>query len=201
MLCSLQYEVMENVTEINISNLFWSTEYCISVEPNVASRHIHAIRTAEQCVSIGKGDSKWWGSRGKGVPCGTWSLLSLLALGAWGSAPGQPLRAPAAGPSCSVHPGLCLSPPHLGMASLAESLEFVPSIFISSFITLLLLSLLGILLVCTYIKKPVRPPSVLVRQPDTRHSEGAGCGSCWEVISRDGARLTPCFSLPPRKLS
>ncbi|KFP14362.1 Interleukin-10 receptor subunit alpha, partial [Egretta garzetta] len=92
------YEVMENVTEINISNLFWSTEYCISVEPNVASRHIHAIRTAEQCVSIGKGD---------------------------------------------------------------KSLEFVPSIFISSFITLLLLSLLGILLVCTYIKKPVRPPSVL----------------------------------------
>lgn len=119
--------------------------------------------------------------------------------GTWGSAPGQPLRAPAAGPSCSVQPGLCLSPPHLGTSSLAGSSEFVPSIVISSFITLLLLSLLGILLVCTYIKKPVRPPSVLVRQPDARHREGAGCSSCWEAISRDEARLTPRFSLLPQK--
>ncbi|NXE78875.1 I10R1 protein, partial [Cochlearius cochlearius] len=92
------YKVVENVTEFNISNLFWSTEYCISVEPDVASRHTPTTRTAEQCVTIGERD---------------------------------------------------------------RSSEFVPSIIVSSFITLFFLGLLGILLVCTYIKKPVRPPSVL----------------------------------------
>ncbi|NXS39644.1 I10R1 protein, partial [Balaeniceps rex] len=92
------YEVVENTSEFNISNLFWDTEYCISVEPNVASRHIHATRTAEQCVTIGKRD---------------------------------------------------------------RSTELVLSIVSSSFITLLLLGLLGALLVCTYIKKPMRTPSVL----------------------------------------
>ncbi|KFP82515.1 Interleukin-10 receptor subunit alpha, partial [Acanthisitta chloris] len=39
--------------------------------------------------------------------------------------------------------------------------DLLPGIFISSFVTLLLLSILGALLVCTYIKKPVRTPSVL----------------------------------------
>ncbi|NXX61444.1 I10R1 protein, partial [Scopus umbretta] len=92
------YEVVENAPEFNISNLFWDTEYCISVEPNVASRRSHAMRTAEQCVTIGQQD---------------------------------------------------------------RSEELVLSIISSSFITLLLLSLLGALLVCTYVKKPMRPPSVL----------------------------------------
>ncbi|NXW07089.1 I10R1 protein, partial [Fregetta grallaria] len=92
------YEVLENTPEFNISNLFWDTEYCISVEPNVASRRPRATRTNEQCVTIGEKD---------------------------------------------------------------RSAEFVLSITSSSFITLLLLGLLGALLVCTYIKKPVRPPSVL----------------------------------------
>ncbi|KAM9255778.1 interleukin-10 receptor subunit alpha [Cariama cristata] len=92
------YEVMETAPEFNISSLFWNTEYCISVEPDVASRRIRTTRTEEQCVTIGERD---------------------------------------------------------------RSAELVPSIMSSSFITLLLLSLLGALLVCTYIKKPVRPPSVL----------------------------------------
>lgn len=59
--------------------------------------------------------------------------------------------------------------PHLGTSSLAGSAELVLSTVSSSFITLLLLSLLGALLVCTYIKKPMRPPSVLVRQLGMQH--------------------------------
>ncbi|NWU52753.1 I10R1 protein, partial [Dromas ardeola] len=92
------YEVVETVPEFNISNLFWHTEYCISVEPVVASRCIHATRTDEQCVTIGERD---------------------------------------------------------------RSAELVLSIVSSSFITMSFLGLLGALLVCTYIKKPMRPPSVL----------------------------------------
>ncbi|NWW52968.1 I10R1 protein, partial [Pedionomus torquatus] len=91
-------EMVETVPEFNISNLFWSTEYCISVKPNVANRYVSAIPTDEQCVTTGE--------RGR-------------------------------------------------------STELVLSIVSSSFITVLLLGLLGVLLVCTYIKKPVRPPSVL----------------------------------------
>uniref|UniRef100_A0A8D0ELL0 Interleukin 10 receptor subunit alpha n=1 Tax=Strix occidentalis caurina TaxID=311401 RepID=A0A8D0ELL0_STROC len=72
------YKVLKTTPEFNITNLFWDTEYCISVE----------------------------------------------AAAPW-------------------------------------SAELVLSIVSSSFITLLLLGLLGALLVCTYIKKPVRPPSVL----------------------------------------
>uniref|UniRef100_A0A8D0EMU1 Interleukin 10 receptor subunit alpha n=1 Tax=Strix occidentalis caurina TaxID=311401 RepID=A0A8D0EMU1_STROC len=92
------YKVLKTTPEFNITNLFWDTEYCISVEPDVASRRIHATRTDEHCVAIGGRD---------------------------------------------------------------RSAELVLSIVSSSFITLLLLGLLGALLVCTYIKKPVRPPSVL----------------------------------------
>ncbi|NXT58509.1 I10R1 protein, partial [Pluvianellus socialis] len=50
------YELVKTTPEFNISNLFWDTEYCISVEPSVASRHIRAVRTDEQCVTIGKRD-------------------------------------------------------------------------------------------------------------------------------------------------
>ncbi|XP_009470527.1 PREDICTED: interleukin-10 receptor subunit alpha [Nipponia nippon] len=92
------YELVEKSPEFNISNLFWDTEYCISVEPDVASRHAPAMHTAEQCITIGKRD---------------------------------------------------------------RSAELVLSIVSSSFITLLFLGLLGALLACTYIKKPMRPPSVL----------------------------------------
>uniref|UniRef100_A0A8V1A152 Interleukin 10 receptor subunit alpha n=1 Tax=Gallus gallus TaxID=9031 RepID=A0A8V1A152_CHICK len=92
------YEVWETASEFYIRNLFWNTEYCISVEPDVASRHIPAMRTAEQCVTIGHRD---------------------------------------------------------------ESAELIP-ITVSSFaIVLFLLGILGALLVCTYLKKPMRPPSVL----------------------------------------
>ncbi|NWI32708.1 I10R1 protein, partial [Sula dactylatra] len=92
------YEVVEHALEFSISNLFWNTEYCVSVEPDVASRPIRTRRTAEQCVTIGERD---------------------------------------------------------------RTAELVLSIISSFFSTLLLLGLLGALLVCTYIKKPVRPPSVL----------------------------------------
>ncbi|NXR00636.1 I10R1 protein, partial [Sagittarius serpentarius] len=92
------YEVVETTPEFKISNLFWDTEYCISVAPDVASRRTRTTRTDEQCTTIGKRDG---------------------------------------------------------------STELVLSVVTSSFITLLLLGLLGALLVCTYIKKPVRPPSVL----------------------------------------
>ncbi|KAM6370458.1 interleukin-10 receptor subunit alpha isoform 2-T2 [Pluvialis apricaria] len=88
------YEVVETTPEFNISNLFWHTEYCISVEPDVASRCIRATRTDEQCVTIGSADL----------------VLSIVS---------------------------------------------------SSSITMLFLGLLGALLVCTYIRKPMRPPSVL----------------------------------------
>ncbi|NXK07936.1 I10R1 protein, partial [Herpetotheres cachinnans] len=92
------YELVETTPEFNISNLFWDTEYCVSVEPDVASRHTRTTRTNEQCVTISERD---------------------------------------------------------------RSAELVLSIVSSSFITLLLFGLLGALLVCTYIKKPMRPPSVL----------------------------------------
>ncbi|NXK48512.1 I10R1 protein, partial [Chauna torquata] len=92
------YKVLETASEFHIHNLFWDTEYCISVEPDVASRHIRAVRTAEQCITICKKD---------------------------------------------------------------RSAELILNIVSSFFITLFLLGLLGALLVCTYIKKPVRPPSVL----------------------------------------
>ncbi|XP_072740746.1 interleukin-10 receptor subunit alpha-like isoform X1 [Ciconia boyciana] len=92
------YEVVENTPEFNISNLFWNTKYCISVEPDVASRQAHTTRTDEQCVTIGERN---------------------------------------------------------------RSAELVLSIISSSFVTLLFLGLLGALLVCTYVKKPVRPPSIL----------------------------------------
>lgn len=52
---------------------------------------------------------------------------------------------------------------------LAGSKELVLSAVSSSFITFLLLGLLGALLVCTYIKRPMRPPSVLVRESDAWH--------------------------------
>lgn len=144
-LWSLQYEVMETAPEFNISNLFWDTEYCVSVEPRVASRCTGTTRTDEQCVTTGQRDSKCWGPReGGGLSCGTME-------------PPQP-------------PGPCATcTKDSAMFSLAGSAELVLSAISSSFITLLLLGLLAALLVCTYIRRPMRPPSVLVRQPGTRH--------------------------------
>ncbi|XP_009983084.1 PREDICTED: LOW QUALITY PROTEIN: interleukin-10 receptor subunit alpha [Tauraco erythrolophus] len=92
------YELVEKAPEFNINNLFWDTEYCISVEPAVASRHNRAARTDEQCITTSERD---------------------------------------------------------------RSAELILSIVSSSFVTLLALALLGALLACTYIKRPVRPPSIL----------------------------------------
>ncbi|NXR53430.1 I10R1 protein, partial [Hippolais icterina] len=90
--------VVESSPEFTIRELFWVTEYCLSVEPSMANRPIPAMRTDEQCVTTGHRD---------------------------------------------------------------RSSDLLPSILSSSFITLLLLGLLGALLACTYIRKPVRTPSVL----------------------------------------
>ncbi|NXX77736.1 I10R1 protein, partial [Urocolius indicus] len=92
------YQVVETTPKFNISSLFWDTEYCISVEPDVASRRIRATRTDEQCITT---------------------------------------------------------------ARRHKSAEFALGIVGSSFITLLFLGLLGSLLVCVYIKQPVRTPAVL----------------------------------------
>ncbi|XP_033925537.1 interleukin-10 receptor subunit alpha isoform X2 [Melopsittacus undulatus] len=127
------YEVMETSPEFNISNLFWDTEYCISVEPIVASRHSGTARTDEQCVTIGHRDSECWGAR-EGGPS---SVGHGSSSAFW--------------PSCSCTEDSATS-------SLAE---LVLGAISSSFITFLLLGLLGALLVCTYIKRPMRPPSVL----------------------------------------
>ncbi|NXB77653.1 I10R1 protein, partial [Donacobius atricapilla] len=91
-------QVVESSPEFTIRELFWVTEYCLSVETSMANRPVPATRTEEQCVTTGHRD---------------------------------------------------------------RSAEFLPSILSSSFSILLLLGLLGALLVCVYIRKPVRTPSVL----------------------------------------
>ncbi|NXM56613.1 I10R1 protein, partial [Illadopsis cleaveri] len=90
--------VVEKSPEFTIRELFWVTEYCLSVEPSLANRPVPTSRTDEQCVTTGHRD---------------------------------------------------------------RSAELLPAVLSSSFITLLLLGLLGALLARTYITKPVRTPSVL----------------------------------------
>ncbi|NWW20097.1 I10R1 protein, partial [Falcunculus frontatus] len=92
------FRVVEKSEEFTIGDLFWVTEYCLSVEPRVANRPVPTTRTDEQCVTTGHRD---------------WST------------------------------------------------ELLPGILSSSFVILLLLGLLGALLARTYIRKPVRTPSVL----------------------------------------
>ncbi|NWY68169.1 I10R1 protein, partial [Erithacus rubecula] len=87
--------VVKNSTEFTIGELFWVTEYCLSVEPSMINRVIPSTRSDEQCVTTGHRD---------------------------------------------------------------RSAELLPAILSSSFIILLLLGLLG---AHTYIRKPVRTPSVL----------------------------------------
>ncbi|NXF24969.1 I10R1 protein, partial [Rhodinocichla rosea] len=90
--------VVKNSTEFTIRELFWLTEYCLSVEPSLANTPIPSRRSAEQCVTTGPRD---------------------------------------------------------------RSAELLPTILSSFFITLSLLGLLGALLACTYISRPVRTPSAL----------------------------------------
>lgn len=194
MLWSFQYEVEYSAPEFNITNLFWNTEYCLSVEPRVASRPTRTVRTAEQCVTIGQRDRKYRGAREKGSQVGCRSSSASWAWRNKGLNQG----------SHSTPPLLCAlrtlpHAAHPGMSTLAGTSELILGIVSSFFITVFLLSLLGCLLVCTYIKKPVRPPSVLVRQPGTLrgHHKGAGLGSCQERQ----AELTPFFCLLPRSLS
>ncbi|XP_054503530.2 interleukin-10 receptor subunit alpha [Agelaius phoeniceus] len=90
--------VVKNSTEFTIRELFWLTEYCLSVEPSLANMPIPSRRSAEQCVTTGPRD---------------------------------------------------------------RSAELLLTILSSFFITLSLLGLLGALLACTYIRRPVRTPSAL----------------------------------------
>ncbi|NXF77753.1 I10R1 protein, partial [Sclerurus mexicanus] len=92
------FTVVETSAEFTLSDLFWGTEYCLSVEPSVTNRPVPATRTDEQCVTTGQRHG---------------------------------------------------------------SEKLLPSILSSAFIVLLLLGIMGALLVCTYIKKPMRTPSVL----------------------------------------
>ncbi|NXC26560.1 I10R1 protein, partial [Campylorhamphus procurvoides] len=92
------FPVVEMAAEFTLSNLFWDTEYCLSVEPTVPHRPVPSKRTDEQCVTTSHRYS---------------------------------------------------------------SEKLLPSILSSVFIMLLLLGILGALLVCAYIKKPMRTPSVL----------------------------------------
>ncbi|NWU19380.1 I10R1 protein, partial [Dyaphorophyia castanea] len=92
------FRVLEKSAEFTIGDLFWVTEYCLSVEPSMANRPVPTTRTDEQCVTTGLRD---------------------------------------------------------------RSAELLPDILSSSFIILLLLGLLGALLARTYVRKPVRTPSVL----------------------------------------
>ncbi|NXU35471.1 I10R1 protein, partial [Drymodes brunneopygia] len=87
--------VVEKSTEFTLRDLFWVTEYCLSVEPSMANRPVPTTRTDEHCVTTGHRD---------------------------------------------------------------RSAELLPGMLSSSFIILLLL---GALLAHTYIRKPVRTPSVL----------------------------------------
>ncbi|XP_074415622.1 interleukin-10 receptor subunit alpha isoform X1 [Zonotrichia albicollis] len=93
--------VVKNSTDFTIRELFWLTEYCLSVEPSLANMPVPSMRSDEQCVTTGPRD---------------------------------------------------------------RSAELLPTILSSFFITLSLLGLLGALLACTYIRRPVRTPSALVRQ-------------------------------------
>ncbi|NXE42834.1 I10R1 protein, partial [Ptilorrhoa leucosticta] len=92
------FRVVEKSAEFTVGDLFWVTEYCLSVEPSMAHRPVPATRSDEQCVTTGHRD---------------------------------------------------------------RSAELLPGILSSSSIILLLLGLLGALLAHTYIRKPVRTPSVL----------------------------------------
>lgn len=195
MLWSFQYEVEYAAPEFNITNLFWNTEYCLSVEPRVASRPTRTVRTAEQCVTIGQRDRKYRGAREKGGQVGCRSSSASWPWRNKGLHQG----------SRSMPPLLCAlrtlpHAAHPGMSTLAGTSELILGIVSSFFITVFLLSLLGCLLVCTYIKKPVRPPSVLVRQPGTLRGphKGAGLGSCWE---RQAASRAHSFLLSPSQKS
>lgn len=71
----MQLTVVEKSPEFTIRELFWVTEYCLSVEPSLANRPVPTSRTDEQCVTTGHRDSKWdtgRGSHGMQHPPASW---------------------------------------------------------------------------------------------------------------------------------
>ncbi|NXS28232.1 I10R1 protein, partial [Pomatostomus ruficeps] len=50
------FRVVENSAEFTIRDLFWLTEYCLSVEPSLAHRPVPTTRSDEQCVTTGHRD-------------------------------------------------------------------------------------------------------------------------------------------------
>ncbi|NWT89119.1 I10R1 protein, partial [Lanius ludovicianus] len=71
------FRVLEKNAEFTISDLFWVTEYCLSVEPSMANRPVPTMRTDEQCVTTGHRD------RSAGLLLGilSSSFIVLLLLG------------------------------------------------------------------------------------------------------------------------
>lgn len=196
-LCLLQFRVLEKSTEFTISDLFWVTEYCLSVEPSMANRRVPTTRTDEQCVTTGHRDSKC--DAGKG---GIRGCRSPPASWPWGR--GDPCQGSLSVLCALRNPPL---PPHLVTPSLAGSAGLLPGILSSCFIILLLLGLLGALLARTYIRKPVRTPSALVRQGQCRgtlcgQSKAAGLGSAARGGHQPGVKRSSLpLSLPPRSPS
>lgn len=121
--------------------------------------------------------------------------------GAWRDT--DPPQPPAPGKGSVPTAGRCEPqtpwfPAHRGTASLAGSAELVLNIVSTTLIILFLSCFLGAVLACMYIRKSVRPPAVLVRQPGTQ----APFVLAWAVIrSRDKVRLTLLFPLPHRRIS
>ncbi|NXI13039.1 I10R1 protein, partial [Irena cyanogastra] len=70
--------VVKNSTEFTISELFWVTEYCLSVEPSMANRPSPTARTGEQCVTTGHRDRS--AAFLPGILSSSFIILSLLGL-------------------------------------------------------------------------------------------------------------------------
>ncbi|NXI78580.1 I10R1 protein, partial [Rhipidura dahli] len=70
--------VLEKSTEFTIRDLFWVTEYCLSVEPSMAHRPVPATRTDEQCVTTGPRDRS--AELLPGIISSSFIILLLLGL-------------------------------------------------------------------------------------------------------------------------
>ncbi|NXA65714.1 I10R1 protein, partial [Mohoua ochrocephala] len=74
------FRVVEKSAKFTIGDLFWVTEYCLSVEPSMANRPVPATRTDEQCVTTGRGDGS-----AELLPGIVSSSIILLLLGLLGA--------------------------------------------------------------------------------------------------------------------
>ncbi|NXR16456.1 I10R1 protein, partial [Cinclus mexicanus] len=70
--------VVKSSTEFTISELFWVTEYCLSVEPSMANRPVPSTRSDEQCVTTGHRDRST--ELLLGILSSSFTILLLLGL-------------------------------------------------------------------------------------------------------------------------